>query len=142
MTLLETAQAIADALEPLQDDIPDLQIQPFLLPWPTPPAIDIYPAVEFGQAHTQGRRQTAWTVRARVGTADHEAGQTDLYRLMEPDAVWGLLRDMTTSELAVQGVTGPSGFLTYLEPQQPIGQAGMLLGCEWEVTVVTEAAAS
>jgi hypothetical protein len=136
VTLPETAAAIADALAPLTADVADLQIYPFLLVWPTPPAIDVYPATPFMEAHAMGLRQTTWTVRARVGTADHEAGQLDLYRLMEPDKVWTLLREMGGDDLQVLGVSGPSGFNRYLAPQQDAG--GDLIGAEWEITVVTD----
>lgn len=135
MTLEETAAFIADALGPMIVEVEDLQIEPFLLPFPTPPAIDIYPAFLFMTPHAQGLRQTTWTVRARTHTADHRAGQRDLYRLMEPDGVWALLNGMADDDLAVMGVTGPSGFNAYMEPLEPEGR---LIGCEWEVTVVTD----
>jgi hypothetical protein len=135
VTLEATAQFIADALAPLRTDLTDLQIEPFLLPWPTPPAIDIYPSFAFMAPHAQGLRQTTWTVRARAQTADHVAGQQDLYRLMEPDKVWELLRTMGDATVNVLNVTGPSGFLEYFEP---VSRTEKLVGCEWEVTVVTE----
>jgi hypothetical protein len=135
MTLEETAAFIADALEPLLDDIADLQISPFLLPYPTPPTIDIYPSTPFMEPHAMGRRQTTWTIRARVGTADHEAGQKDLYRMMEESGVWTLLREMGDADLTVMGTRGPGGFNMYLEPQPDGGQ---MIGVEWEVTVVTD----
>ena len=135
MTLEETAAFIAEALEPMIAEVDDLQIEPFLLPFPTPPAIDIYPAFLFMTPHAQGLRQTTWTVRARTHTADHRAGQRDLYRLMAPDGVWTLLRGMGDDDLTVMNVTGPGGFQAYVEPLET---HGLLIGCEWEVTVVTE----
>ena len=57
------------------------------------------------------------------------------FRLMAPDGVWQLLRTMSSDDLDVVNVTGPGGFQAYVEP---IAEQGMLIGCEWEVTVVTE----
>jgi hypothetical protein len=136
MTLEETAAAIADALDPLLDDIPDLQVEPFLLVWPTPPALDVYPATPFMAPHAMGLRETTWTVRMRTGTADHVAGQQDLYRLMEQGKVWALLSDMGGDDLQVMSVAGPSGFNRYLAPLNSTD--GDLIGVEWEVTVVTD----
>ena len=47
MTLAETMEAIADALEPLAGEIAGLQVYPFLNTNPTPPSIDIYPGAPF-----------------------------------------------------------------------------------------------
>ena len=95
-SLLEIVEAMADALAPVKTAIPELQVYPYLNQNPTPPSIDMYPADLFETASGFGDDlETYWTVRARTTTADHEAGQKALLRMLDsrgPESVEDALR--------------------------------------------------
>jgi hypothetical protein len=145
-SLLEIVAALADALEPLRDEIPDLQIHPYWLANPTPPAIDIYPGDPFshGTGFGIGHDVCFFTVRARVTTADQQAGQEGLLALMDTNSSTSveaaLISDQTlggvVGSLAVgeQDTPGVSGYRVYVEDA---ASNGRLLGAEWRVEVLT-----
>jgi hypothetical protein len=85
VTLEDAVAAMAAALEPLRDEIPELQIYPYMNNNPTPPSIDIYPAEPFqeGAGFGVGEKQVRWTVRARVSTNDPESASLLLLRLLD-----------------------------------------------------------
>ena len=131
MTLAEIMEEIALALEPLADEIPGLQIVPYLNPNPTPPSVDMYPADPFqtGAGYGVQSAQLFFTVRARVSPADTEAGQKLLFRMLDP-------ADPASVEAALQDTLpivpeGVSGFREYL---QDTNSNGRLVGCEWRGT--------
>ena len=144
-SLPEIAEAIAVALEPLRDDIPDLQIYPYWLASATPPTIDIYPGDPFMDGLGFGRNGGAdmfFTVRARVTTADSTAGQQLLYQILEPET--GVTAVLTADQtlggvvdsvaIGDEGSAGVSGLREYVED---VAVNGRLLGCEWRVRVLT-----
>ena len=119
--------------------IPQLQVDGRLIPNPTPPSVDVYPNENFIQSTGFGHNQKmySFTVRARVSTADNEAGQDLLLKMMDDEgaesleaAIW---RAPTLGGVGnVKSVMGPSAYGLFLIP----AQAGMnLLGCTWEVLV-------
>jgi|1186.fasta_scaffold35470_3 hypothetical protein len=123
---------IALSLQPIMDEIPGLQIYPYLNTNPSPPSLDIYPGDPFqtGASFGMGNSQVFFTIRARVTTADQEAGTLLLLRLLDPN-------DAASVEAAVDDVAtvvpeGVSGFREYLEEQVSNGR---LLGCEWRVSL-------
>jgi len=141
--LAAIVSAMAAALEPLKATIPDLQVYPFLNPNPTPPSIDIYPADPFQSSSGFGQdMDTFWVVRARTTTADHEAGQRALLRMLDrgaPESVEeALTADQTLGGL-VQSLgipdEGVSGYRVYLEDPQGNGS---LIGVEWRLEVITK----
>jgi hypothetical protein len=124
-------EAIADALQPLTTEIGGLQIYPYLNSNPTPPSLDLYPGDPFqtGAGFGVGQSQVFFTIRARISTADQEAGQKLLLRMLDPG-------DPASVEAAVEDVAtvvpeGISGFREYLEDSSTNGR---LLGCEWRVS--------
>ena len=133
-------QALADQIETaLESLVDELQVTPLLNIDPTPPSIDIYPADPFqeGIAYGKGNNDLRLAVRARVTTADHEAGQTLLLTLMDPTASTSLgkaIADDRTLGGAVSSLTveGPTGFGIYADA----GGAGSLLGAVWTVRVL------
>lgn len=141
-SLLEIVEAMAEALEPLKASIPDLQVYPYLNYNPTPPSIDIYPADLFQTGSGFGDDADAFfTVRARTTTADHEAGQKALLRMLDRRAPESVEEALTVDQSLgghVQAVAvaedGISGYREYLEDPQANGR---LIGCEWRVLVIT-----
>ena len=132
---------MAAALAPVKAAIPELQVHPYLNPNPTPPSIDIYPADLFQTGSGfRDDMDTFWTVRARTTTADHEAGQKALLRMLDrrngASVENALTADQTLGGL-VQSVAvteeGVTGYRVYLE--DPAGN-GSLIGCEWRVEVI------
>ncbi len=108
---------------------------------PTPPSIDMYPADPFRETTLAGFGNISggylFTVRARVTTADYEAGQDVLLDLMDDESahcVADILLDDQTLGGTVSSidVEGPTGFSLYADPS---GE-GALLGVEWHLTVV------
>lgn len=149
----EIAQALADAVNGIasaSDQLMELQAVPFMWVNPTPPAVDIFPAdpsqdnAAFRIADGPANRQTFWTVRARVSTADDESGQQILLALMEPAGDTSIA-DAITYDSSVDAVTdaidvqGPSGFRLY-QSAAPVGDLehqGVLLGVEWQILAYT-----
>jgi hypothetical protein len=144
MSLQQVVEAMAAALEPLRDTIPDLQILPYLNVNPTPPSIDIYPGTPFQTGSGYGDdKQVFFTVRARTTFADSIAGQQGLYRMLDPagpGSVQNALEDDQTLAGVVQSLAvvdeGVSGFTEYVEDAQT---GGRLVGVEWRVQVITTA---
>lgn len=136
--------AILDELADKLADLPDVeQIRGRLNLDPTPPCVDIYPGDPFASQDEAGFGTDigayTFTVRARVATADHEAGQETLLAWMDDTSdtsVAVLLEDdQTLNGLASSVyVTGPSGFRHYIDHA---GQPAYL-GCEWSVKVLPE----
>jgi hypothetical protein len=141
-SLLEIVEAMAEALEPLRDTIPDLQIYPYLNVNPSPPSIDIFPSDPFQEPSGFADDAEAYfTVRARTTTADSEAGQQALLRMLDrraPESVEEALTLDQTLGGVVQSTgiaeEGISGYRVYLEDPQ---SQGRLIGCEWRVLVIT-----
>lgn len=141
------AAALADTVAALAgeaDELANLQVLPFMLTNPTPPAVDVFPAdpSQADAAFGPRSRQTFWTVRARVATNDIEAQQTVLLALMAPSGPTSVLRallDDPTLDGAADGlnVDGPTGFRLYQTLGSPQGVQETHLGCEWRVTVYT-----
>ena len=132
MTLAETMEAIADALQPLADEVPGLQIYPFLNSAPTPPSLDIYPGAPFqtGAGFGIGQSQVWFTIRARVSTADQEAAMRLLLRLMDPNDAASV--EAAIADTAAVTPEGVSEFREYIEDSSTNGR---LLGCEWRVSI-------
>lgn len=133
MSLADTQAEIAAALEPLQAVVDDLQVYGWLNTNPTPPSIDVFPGDPFQDGAGMGvdSQRVYFTVRARVSTADQEAGQRLLLRLLDvgdPASVEQALAEVD----AVVVPDGVSGFREYLEDTATNGR---LLGCEWRVSV-------
>jgi hypothetical protein len=86
VTVQEIPAAIATALEPLAQVVPELNVYGYRNPNPTPPAIDIYPAPAFqvGAGFGTNDKRVAWIIRARVAQTDPEAAQRTLLRLLDP----------------------------------------------------------
>jgi len=118
--------------------IVDLQVDARLIPNPTPPAIDIYPGTPFTEAIAFGRtsRQYWFTVRARVSTADNEAGQDLLLSMMDDgsdesvEAAIISVREYAGAKLG--DIEGPSEFGVFRDS----GGEESLLGCTWRVALV------
>ena len=131
-----------DALAEQIDDqlgtaIPNLQVENRLHPNPSPPAIDIYPSTPFTEVIAYGARHQYWfTVRARVLTADNEAGQDLLLAMMDADedeSVETAIRSAATYGGAKLGdIEGPTEFGLFADS----GGDGSLLGCTWRVAVI------
>jgi len=139
-TLTQIMDAMAAQLEdeigPL---IENLQVQGRLIPSPTPPSIDIYPGDPFQDLLTFGaQNELFFTVRARVHTADNEAGQELLLSMMDPESATSVAQAIrsdrklgnTVSQATV--VEGPSAFGVFTDA----GGEGSLLGCTWRVRVL------
>jgi hypothetical protein len=131
-TLADAQAEIAQALQPLTVLIEGLQVYGFMNTNPTPPSLDVFPGDPFqtGAGFRAGSTQVWFTVRARVSTADQEAGQKLLLRLLDTHDVASV--ENALADTATVTVEGVSGFREYLEDS---ASNGRLLGCEWRVTL-------
>lgn len=133
----QMADAIADALSGVDVDV---QVEPRMVWNPTPPCVDIWPAdpstdEELAGFDDDGAKLIS--VRARVGTADHEAGQDLLLALMDPEddlSIRVALEDDQTlngyaSSVFVRDQSGYQMFPT-------ADNTGAYLGCQWTVLVI------
>ena len=138
-SLFDVAAEITAALQRVAFEIAGLQITPYMNANPSPPSIDVYPddpfqtGAGFGETNEAGRwvpdSRIGFVIRARVGTADAEASQRLLYRMLDP-------RDPANVEAAIADTEAPvvpdgvSGFRPYVED---VGENGTLIGVEWRV---------
>lgn len=142
-SLAQIAEALATALAPVKTAIPDLQVHPYWLLAPTPPAVDIYPGDPFedGTGFDPTRKALFWTVRARVSTADHDAGQQGLLQMLDPAAASSveaaLIKDQTLGGLVSAVAVTAEGTTGYREYVADAAVNGRLLGAEWRVEVLT-----
>jgi hypothetical protein len=140
--LAATLQAAADA-DP-EPYVADMQIGALRNFNPTPPTIDIYPGDPSRDtfdtaAFNEIGGELDITVRARVSTADNQAGQQLLLRFMDDDddmSIAGtLMEDQTLNGLAssvyVDGFTG-------FELHDGAADGGPLLGVRWHVRLLRE----
>ncbi len=139
-TIAEIKEALAAAISTLRTDIPDLQVYPYWVAAPTPPTVDIYQGDPFTNGAGFGPgAEMFFTVRARVTTADSDAGQQLLDQILEPDT--GITAALTADQ-TLGGVVdtlgipadGVSGLRVYVEDAAVNGR---LLGSEWRVQVFT-----
>jgi|SRR5215471_6359136 len=134
MTLADLQAEIAAALRTLQAQIDGLQVYAYMNPNPTPPSLDVYPGDPFQTfAAFGGSFQIFFTVRARVSTADSEAGQKLLLRLLDTGDTASVERVLSANDFVVVP-EGVSGFREYYEDAATNGR---LLGCEWRVSAYT-----
>jgi hypothetical protein len=140
--LAEIMDAAAGQLEEeIGMTVDGLQVDGKLVFNPTPPCIDIYPGDPLGEQISMGadERELLFTIRARVSTADHEAGQDLLLSLMDRNgggSVIGAIASDRTLNGKVDDCTvdGPSGYIAYQDASG--ANAGSLLGCEWRLRVL------
>lgn len=133
MRLDEAVQVMADALAPLMDEVPGLQVYPGFDNNPTPPAIDMYPGQPFqqGAGFGVGSKRLAWTVRARVSAADRDAANALLFRFLDVEDAASV--EAALADVAVVGNDGEvSGFTQYTDDV-----SGEMLGCQWRVEMFT-----
>jgi hypothetical protein len=131
VSVLELLAEVADALAPLADEIPDLNIYSHWTGVPTPPALDVYPGSPFqtGAGFGAGNTQVFLTVRARVAMLDPATGQQLLLRLLDPDDPASVERALQDTVVVTEA--GVSGFTQYAD-DAPINER--MLGCEWRVS--------
>lgn len=134
MTLQDEWAGIADALEPLAEVVPDLQVYGYWNPTPTPPTLDVYPGNPFqdGAAFGVGHSRIYATVRARVGMDDPEAGMQLLLRLLDPGDPASVEAALADADWVVVG-EGVNGFTQYGDD---LPGASQMLGSEWRVSKV------
>jgi len=121
-------------------DVPFLQVEPRLVPNPTPPAVDIYPGDPFQDAAGFGRgNNDMWlTVRVRVSPVESEGGQDLLLSMMDPEAATSMAQAILGNRTLggvverVATVEGPTAYGVFPDP----GGGGNLLGCTWRVRIV------
>jgi len=130
-SLIAGMEQIAAALQTIAAQIDGLQVYPYLLANPTPPALDIYPSAPFqtGAGMGVGSSQAFFTIRARVSTADQESAMLLLLRLMDPNDSASV--EAAIADTAAMTPEGVSEFREYLEDTSTNGR---LLGCEWRVS--------
>lgn len=142
-TLAEIQDAMADLIRDNLDDITDLQVQvePRMIVYPTPPTIDIYPGDPSEDPELASFGDLVGgeliVVRARVHTADSNAGQDILLALMDDEdplsIVAALDSDPTLGGAASDThMRGRGGFALFEYP----GGDGILLGCLLNYIVV------
>ena len=132
MTLDETVNAIADALQPLSGQITGLQVYAYFNGNPTPPSIDVYPGEPFQQGAGYGipSKRVWFTGRARVAMTDPQAASQLLLRLLDPMDAASVEAALAVGQLAtVDNTNGSvSGFRRYADDN-----GTDMIGCEWRV---------
>ena len=134
---LQLQSNLSGTADPLFENLQSVGI---MNPNPTPPSLDVYPANPFQDALTFGRSNYDFNllVRARVSTADHEAGQRLLLQLLDTNSTTSVVRAVKSdktlggkvSSLAVIAVTGLE---MYRDMQ---GTDGAYMGSTWTLRIM------
>ncbi len=139
-TVLELAEALADAVTPISPEFP-VQVVPRYLFAPGDTCIDIYPATpaEANTGFGPGSRMHWFTIRLRVPTADADSAQDFLYAARDASGDGSIREALTTSstlDALVDGIllpdNTPTGFRVYDDSAFATGVA-RYLGEEWVV---------
>jgi hypothetical protein len=135
--------AMADQIRDYVDDTTDVavQVEPRRVLNPSPPTIDILvgdlPRDNESRAFDDESGGYIFTVRARVSTADSDAGWDLLIAFMDDTNALSigqaLAYDPTLNGYATSlDITNQTGEVLYPDP----GGDGALLGCQWTVLVL------
>jgi hypothetical protein len=138
----EIQEALANQIETYlggtATPLENLQVVAYWNNNPTPPSVDVYPADPFQSAfRMRGDTDMRFIVRARVHTADEEAGQKVLLAMMNSSGVNSLgqaiLQDKTLGgKCGGLGIEEVGGFQLMLD----VGGEGSYMGATWTVRVV------
>jgi hypothetical protein len=122
---------VVDALLPLQQELPELNVYAGYVENPTPPCIDVYPGTPFQEGAGMGvaSKRIFFTVRARVGTGDPSSAQALLLRLLDPADVASVEAALLEAD-AVVAEDGVIGFTQYADDS---GAAERMIGSEWRI---------
>jgi hypothetical protein len=142
-TLAQLLTALADQIRDSLDDVTDVavQVEDRMVISPSAPCVDVYPADPSADAQLGAFGDLVGgeliTVRARVGTADSDAGQDLLLALMDDEDPLSIVQaindDRTLGGWAQDtDVRGRSGYTLFPDP----GGEGVLLGCLWAVVAI------
>lgn len=142
-TLAEIMDELAAQIRDALDDVTDVavQVEPRIVLNPTPPVIDMYPGDPSMDPELRAFADTVGgellTVRARVSTADHTAGQDLLLALMDDEdplsVMLAIKDDKTLNGYAADvDIRERSGYITFIDS---VSDAS-LLGCTWQVVVI------
>lgn len=142
-TLAEIMDALADQIRGVIDDVTDVdvQVEPRMVLNPTPPCIDMYVGDPSADQELRSFGELIGgellTIRARVGTADHYAGQDLLLALMDDEDPLSIAQaineDRTLGGIAsTLDLRDRSGYITFIDT---LAEAA-LLGATWTVVVV------
>jgi len=118
--------------------IENLQTTGFMNIDPTPPSVDVYPADPFQEPLTMGAGYDfRLVVRARVSTADHEAGQKLLLAMMDSNATTSIVRAIKSdktlgSKVSSLGVDSATGFGLYRD----VNGDQSYMGATWVVRIM------
>lgn len=139
-TMAQIMDALADLIrgEITNATEVDLQIEPRAVISPTPPTIDMYPSDPSEDAAYAGFGELngafLLTVRARVSTADQEAGEDLLLAFMDDGDLSlsnAILTDPLLDGIARVAPLGRTGYRDFPIP----GGEGTYLGCLWPLLI-------
>jgi hypothetical protein len=142
-TLAQLLTALADQIRDSLDDVTDVavQVEDRMVISPSAPCVDVYPADPSADEQLGAFGDLIGgeliTVRARVGTADTDAGQDLLLALMDDEDPLSILQaindDRTLGGWAQDThFRGRSGYTLFPDS----GGEGVLLGCLWAVVAI------
>jgi hypothetical protein len=122
---------LVEALAPLQQELPELNVYAGYVENPTPPCIDVYPGTPFQEGAGMGvaSKRVFFTVRARVGTGDMSSAQALLLRLLDPADV----ASVEAALLEVDAVVAEDGVIGFTQYADDSGAAERMIGSEWRI---------
>jgi hypothetical protein len=141
-TLAVVLEELADAIRTSLASVTDvsLQVEPLMVLAPTPPCIDMYPADPSADENLAAFGELVGgelvTVRARVSTADTDAGQSLLLALMDDEDELSLAAaldgEMLGGLASAVHLRARSGYREFPD----LSGEGALLGCLWSYVIV------
>lgn len=138
--LLEMRKAIADAVSAR---LPDIQMSPYPLASPTPPAGEVIPArTEYDKAMARGMDTWTFTLRIYFPETMDIASQQLVDRMIEPSGDVSIKEAVEAKDADGRPTLGGlvfdvcvnsfDGYRRFLAPSQ---QQAPMLGAEWTITV-------
>lgn len=133
-TMAELRAALATSIEPLSN----VQVSPYMLANPTPPAADVEPApIDYDLAMKRGLDKWTFIVRVYVGLSGDIAAQKKLDAYIEPTGATSI-KTLVEADRTLGGLCDSvqvikcSGYRTF---ERAHGASPLLLGAEWTVVV-------
>lgn len=131
--LLEIRRAIADSIT---TQVGDIQVSPYMLSNPSPPAAHVYPdEITYDLAMQRGLDEWQFILEVFVGLISDKGAQIKLDEYLEPFGGRSIKQAVETDRtlgalVADASVTSASGYRQYLTEGR-----GPVLGCAWTITV-------
>lgn len=118
--------------------IPDIQVLPYLVSQPTPPALMVFPSeITYDLANARGWDMTTLTIRAAVSFTSGEGSQTLLDKFMAPNGTYSV-KQAAESDQTLGGAADNVNVRNVVGPVLTIVESTEYLTADWSVDVYAD----